>query len=100
LVSIIPLARSSHDDTDAFKKLHTFTEQSLQFESKRLKEELTETGASFELTALFRPTTDGYAFTDMTLKDPSAGPATNLRKYLLISLMMCFFFFFFFFFFF
>lgn len=65
----------------AFKAVNAFTENSLRFESKRLKEEITDTDALFELTALFRPTTDGYSFTDLSLKDPSVGPITNLRKH-------------------
>lgn len=66
---------------DAFKKLYSFTENSLRFESKRLKQKFNETETLFESSALFRPTPDGYAFTDMTLKDPSTGPLTNLRKH-------------------
>lgn len=67
---------------DAFKKLYTFTENSLRFESKRLNEPFNESDL-IQLSALFRPTADGYAFTDMVLKDPSAGPYTNLREKLL-----------------
>lgn len=78
LLSIIPTARSYHKDMSAFKAVNAFTENSLRFESKRLKEEITDTDAFFELTALFRPTTDGYSFTDLSLKDPSVGPITNL----------------------
>jgi hypothetical protein len=69
---------------DAFRTISAFTDKSLRFESKRANEELTETEALFELTALFRPTTDGFSFTDLTIKDPSTGPTTNLRKHKLL----------------
>lgn len=80
MLAILPSTRSSHIDMDAFKELHSFTENSLRFESKRLNQPFTEAEALFQLSALFRPTPDGYAFTDMTLKSSSAGPLTNLRK--------------------
>lgn len=71
---------------NAFRVVNDFTENSLRFESKRLNEEITEKDALFELTALFRPTTDGYSFTDLSLKDPSVGPITNLRKRFITTL--------------
>ncbi|GAA5815495.1 hypothetical protein MFLAVUS_009007 [Mucor flavus] len=77
LLSILPCTRSSNADMDAFKKLYTFTENSLRFESKRLNEPFTESDL-IQLSSLFRPTADGYAFTDMVMKDPSAGPFTKL----------------------
>lgn len=80
MLSILSLTRSSLTDTDAFKKLYSFIENSLRFEANRLNQRFNESEALFELSALFRPTPDGYAFTDMTLKDSSAGPLTNLRK--------------------
>ncbi|KAG2198528.1 hypothetical protein INT47_008632 [Mucor saturninus] len=78
LLTILPFTRSSHTDMDAFKELYAFAENSLRFESKRLNQPITESETLYQLSALFRPTPDGYAFTDMTLKNSSAGPLTNL----------------------
>lgn len=70
----------SRQETNAFTQLYQFTTQRLTFEAKRLNQELESNDDVYRLTALFRPTVDGYAFTDLSLKPKDAKPITDLRK--------------------
>ncbi|KAI8386855.1 hypothetical protein BD560DRAFT_443455 [Blakeslea trispora] len=61
-------------DLDALKSLFVETENSLILEALRHRETLEPSKDVFKLIALFRPTSDGYVFTDTMPKHPSAGP--------------------------
>ncbi|KAK4513468.1 uncharacterized protein ATC70_005469 [Mucor velutinosus] len=73
----IHIIKKSIPELDAFKKLYTYTNHSLALEASRLEEELEENEHVVEFISLFRPTNDGYAFTDMIARDPAATPITN-----------------------
>ncbi|CEP18859.1 hypothetical protein [Parasitella parasitica] len=73
----IHIVKNSIPEVDAFKKLYTYTRSSLSLEAFRFEEELEENNNVIEFISLFRPTSDGYAFTDMIAKDPSVGPISN-----------------------
>lgn len=76
----IHIVKKSIPELDAFKKLYTYASHSLVLEASRLEEELEENEHVVEFISLFRPTNDGYAFTDMIARDPAATPITNYRK--------------------
>jgi hypothetical protein len=79
--NITTYANQSQEDLNAFKELYAFTNDSLLLEASRMKEEISPLDDSvLEFVSLFRPTNDGYAFTDMIIKDTSKGPATDYRK--------------------
>ncbi|KAL7324106.1 hypothetical protein PS15p_210663 [Mucor circinelloides] len=73
----IHIVKKSIPELDAFKKLYTYTSHSLTLEASRLEEEIEENEHVVEFISLFRPTNDGYAFTDMIARDPAATPITN-----------------------
>ncbi|KAL9559787.1 hypothetical protein MBANPS3_000262 [Mucor bainieri] len=73
----IHIVKKSIPELDAFKKLYTYTSHSLALEASRLDEEVEENEHVVEFISLFRPTNDGYAFTDMIARDPAATPITN-----------------------
>ncbi|KAL0143114.1 hypothetical protein V8B55DRAFT_1474406 [Mucor lusitanicus] len=75
--SCIHTVKKSIPELDAFKKLYTYTSHSLTLEASRLEEEIEENEHIVEFISLFRPTNDGYAFTDMIARDPAATPITN-----------------------
>ncbi|KAI8375599.1 hypothetical protein EDC96DRAFT_571695 [Choanephora cucurbitarum] len=61
-------------DLDALRSLYVEVESSLILEASRHDEALKPSQDLFKSIALFRPTSDGYVFTDTMPKDPSAGP--------------------------
>jgi hypothetical protein len=69
------------EELNAFKELYALTNDGLALEASRMKEKLPPLDEdAFELVSLFRPTNDGYAFTDMIIKDTSQVPITDYRK--------------------
>ncbi|KAI8971996.1 hypothetical protein BDF20DRAFT_714067 [Mycotypha africana] len=75
--SIAPLFNQSREELYAFKDLYAYINKSLSLEASRANEELKETENAVDFVSLFRPTTDGYAFSDLLIKDNSAGPKIN-----------------------
>lgn len=65
----------------AFKSLYQFAQDCLKFESKRLNEEIKTEGV-YKTVALFRPSVDGFAFSDTTIKEKAAVSNHDLRKFI------------------
>ncbi|KAI8875010.1 hypothetical protein K501DRAFT_260577 [Backusella circina FSU 941] len=76
--NVLSTLSSSRQETNAFTQLYQFYTHRLKFEAKRLNQEIENTDDVYRLTALFRPTIDGYAFTDFSLKTKDAKPITDL----------------------
>ncbi|KAI7903629.1 uncharacterized protein BX663DRAFT_560572 [Cokeromyces recurvatus] len=74
LFSSIVLSIDQTKELTLIKNLYSFVNDSLKLEASRLKETLPNSDYIFDRISLFRPTTDGYAFTDMIVKDPNEGP--------------------------
>ncbi|CAO3684686.1 unnamed protein product [Rhizopus stolonifer] len=70
-LSVLPSTHSSKQDMSTFKSLYQFAQDCLKFESKRLNEEI-KTESVYKTVALFRPSVDGFAFSDTTMKEKSA----------------------------
>ncbi|KAI8976178.1 hypothetical protein BDB01DRAFT_803579 [Pilobolus umbonatus] len=71
----------TREDYEEFKKLTTFIDTSIRLEAERNKERVPEKTERVEMIALFRPTMDGYVFSDSTMKQPSATPTTDLPNH-------------------
>lgn len=70
----------TQQELNAFNELYAQTNDSLVLEASRMTEELPPLDDStLEHVSLFRPTNDGYAFTDTIIKDTSKGPETDYR---------------------
>ncbi|KAI9484125.1 MAG: hypothetical protein EXX96DRAFT_561000 [Benjaminiella poitrasii] len=77
LFSSVASSINLNKELNLFKNLYSFINDSLTLEASRSNEVLPKSDHVFDIISLFRPTTDGYAFTDMVVKDPNAGPKTD-----------------------
>ncbi|CEG79724.1 hypothetical protein RMATCC62417_14155 [Rhizopus microsporus] len=76
-LSVVPSIQSSKEEMNTFKQLYQFAQGCLKFESERLNENIQEGEQSiYKVVALFRPSVDGYVFSDTTIKEPTA-PAND-----------------------
>lgn len=65
---------------NTFKQLYQFAQDCLKFESERLNESIQEGEQSiYKVVALFRPSVDGYVFSDTTIKEPTTPANDQLR---------------------
>ncbi|PHZ16405.1 uncharacterized protein RHIMIDRAFT_61493 [Rhizopus microsporus ATCC 52813] len=79
-LSVVPSIQSSKEEMNTFKQLYQFTQGCLKFESERLNENIQEGERNiYKVVALFRPSVDGYVFSDTTIKEPTAPANDQLR---------------------
>ncbi|EIE80147.1 hypothetical protein RO3G_04852 [Rhizopus delemar RA 99-880] len=78
-LSVLP-SHSSKDDMNTFKSLYQFAQNCLKFESNRLGEEIDNKQELYKTIALFRPSIDGYVFSDTLVKDPTSTPSHQLPQ--------------------
>ncbi|KAI9269882.1 hypothetical protein BY458DRAFT_510128 [Sporodiniella umbellata] len=70
-LSVLPSTNSCKEEMLLFKNLYQFAQDCLKFESKRLNEPVDSKGI-YKTVALFRPSIDGFAFSDTIIKESNA----------------------------